>query len=305
MTTFAILTAISVGTQIGFWILALVNIFKHTDWSGGKKFLWVLIVLILGPLGTFLYLLVGQKKKWALIFLALVIVPLIFAFVSLKKSFNPSEKINIYDSTTGKTKEESISKTEQTKLIVGDKMTLTLIEVLNRELKKYYAENGVYPDAKNLMIGSGQAQTWVPTRGFVSFASESEKRYQYDLKHPYAGENEVFGNIIYTTENNNQSYRITFTLVTDGTQYSPGSHFYTPVGIDLEDYNLESNQNIINEQSNLPSEDSDNDGLTNDDEINIWHTDPNNSDTDGDGYLDGEEVKNGYDPLIAGNAKLK
>ena len=28
-------------------------------------------------------------------------------------------------------------------------------------------------------------------------------------------------------------------------------------------------------------------------------------DTDGDGYLDGEEAENGYDPIVAGSAKLK
>jgi hypothetical protein len=42
--------------------------------------------------------------------------------------------------------------------------------------------------------------------------------------------------------------------------------------------------------------DSDNDGLTDLDEIK-YKTDLNNSDTDGDGYSDGEEVKKGYNPL--------
>lgn len=41
--------------------------------------------------------------------------------------------------------------------------------------------------------------------------------------------------------------------------------------------------------------DSDNDGLTDEEEIFLG-TDPNNPDSDGDGYSDGEEVKNGYDP---------
>jgi len=41
--------------------------------------------------------------------------------------------------------------------------------------------------------------------------------------------------------------------------------------------------------------DSDNDGLTNLEEANFG-TDPNNPDTDNDGYLDGDEVKNEYNP---------
>lgn len=43
--------------------------------------------------------------------------------------------------------------------------------------------------------------------------------------------------------------------------------------------------------------DLDGDGITNDDEINIYGTDPNNPDTDGDGINDGDEINNGSDPL--------
>lgn len=43
--------------------------------------------------------------------------------------------------------------------------------------------------------------------------------------------------------------------------------------------------------------DSDGDGLSNADEINIYGTDPNKFDTDGDGVGDGQEVFNGTNPL--------
>ena len=43
-------------------------------------------------------------------------------------------------------------------------------------------------------------------------------------------------------------------------------------------------------------QDSDQDGLSNDEEL-LYGTNPNNPDTDGDGYSDGAEVKSGYDPL--------
>lgn len=58
--------------------------------------------------------------------------------------------------------------------------------------------------------------------------------------------------------------------------------------------------NVGRQQSNLSFEldnDWDNDGLINREE-SYWDTDPNNPDTDGDGYLDGEEVASGHDPLI-------
>lgn len=44
------------------------------------------------------------------------------------------------------------------------------------------------------------------------------------------------------------------------------------------------------------SDDTDNDGLSDQQETQIYHTDLNNKDTDGDGYTDGDEVRFGYDP---------
>jgi len=46
--------------------------------------------------------------------------------------------------------------------------------------------------------------------------------------------------------------------------------------------------------------DTDHDGLSDRDEVVTWKTDPLNPDTDGDGYTDGSEVKNGYNPLGSG-----
>lgn len=43
--------------------------------------------------------------------------------------------------------------------------------------------------------------------------------------------------------------------------------------------------------------DTDGDGLSDADEINIWKTDPTKEDSDGDGYTDGWEVIKGFDPL--------
>jgi len=49
--------------------------------------------------------------------------------------------------------------------------------------------------------------------------------------------------------------------------------------------------------------DDDIDGLSNAEEV-IFGSAINVTDTDGDGYLDGEEVRNGYDPIKAGTARL-
>ncbi|MDP3899854.1 MAG: hypothetical protein Q8Q23_02120 [bacterium] len=59
----------------------------------------------------------------------------------------------------------------------------------------------------------------------------------------------------------------------------------------------ELNDNTIESSSNGDlNTDWDGDNLSNDEEINIWGTDPLNPDTDGDGYFDGDEVANGYNP---------
>lgn len=43
--------------------------------------------------------------------------------------------------------------------------------------------------------------------------------------------------------------------------------------------------------------DTDNDGLTDYEEVKKYNTDPENADTDGDGFKDGKEVRAGYNPL--------
>jgi len=50
--------------------------------------------------------------------------------------------------------------------------------------------------------------------------------------------------------------------------------------------------------------DSDADGVSDYDEINIYHTDPDKNDTDGDGYSDWIELNNAYSPLSKENLKL-
>jgi hypothetical protein len=47
---------------------------------------------------------------------------------------------------------------------------------------------------------------------------------------------------------------------------------------------------------NINSNDSDGDGLFDREEVKVYGTDPLNRDTDGDGYLDGVEVENGFNP---------
>lgn len=47
---------------IGFWIYALVDILKH-NFTGDNKIIWLLVVLLLGLLGTILYFTIGRKSR--------------------------------------------------------------------------------------------------------------------------------------------------------------------------------------------------------------------------------------------------
>src|SRR3989344_7095974 len=51
------------------------------------------------------------------------------------------------------------------------------------------------------------------------------------------------------------------------------------------------------------SKDADQDGLSNQDE-SYWNTDFQNPDSDGDGFLDGEEVASGFDPRESSSNEL-
>jgi len=50
----------------------------------------------------------------------------------------------------------------------------------------------------------------------------------------------------------------------------------------------------------LAALDSDHDKVSDEDEIKVYYTDPNNPDTDGDGFDDYTEIKSGYSPRVAG-----
>ena len=71
---------------------------------------------------------------------------------------------------------------------------------------------------------------------------------------------------------------------------------FGPEEIDLDNLDQEEPELIL-------AQDDDFDLLTNVEE-DLWQSDPNNSDTDGDSYSDSEEILNLYNPNQAGSAKL-
>ncbi len=115
-----------------------------------------------------------------------------------------------------------------------------------------------------------------------------------------------------TTETNNEF--IDFLPVT------PGDNSSSSEGIDLENDTTEEeindsilpavpvdsdNDGLTDDEeitlgTNLNIIDTDNDGLSDYEEVNIYQSNPLLVDTDGDSYPDGTEVRGGYDPNVVG-----
>jgi len=76
-----------------------------------------------------------------------------------------------------------------------------------------------------------------------------------------------------------------------------GVFFGQPIDSDGDGLDNENEQKLGTDPNNW---DTDNDSLSDGDEVLIWKTNPLNPDTDGDSFKDGEEVKNGYNPLGTG-----
>ncbi len=61
---------------------------------------------------------------------------------------------------------------------------------------------------------------------------------------------------------------------------------------------VERHEDILKKRTNdVIIRDTDNDGITDFDEVSLYNTDPNNPDTDNDGIQDGIEIMTGFDPL--------
>lgn len=91
---------------------------------------------------------------------------------------------------------------------------------------------------------------------------------------------------------------------------APAAHAAAPSDVDTDRDGFPDAIEIANGYTpygpgTLKDADADFDGLSDYDEIILFHTDPTNADTDGDGYADGLEVQHDYDPVVPDGAKLK
>lgn len=147
---------------------------------------------------------------------------------------------------------------------------------LQASLDSMWYETGSYPIAKHpIMLGRGDFQQ-LCTTGFVALSAPCPTSY---LILPEGFTLEVY-NAMYQSA--------------DGSDYTIISHLPSFEGFPAGGF-FTFTKDILGEPITPPTDDGDLDGLSNEKE-QFYGTDPNNPDTDSDGYTDGSEVTNGYNP---------
>lgn len=82
------------------------------------------------------------------------------------------------------------------------------------------------------------------------------------------------------------------------------SAYISQVTVTLHDLTLQNEMIIKDRVGDGVSNDSDKDGVSDYDEVNLYNTNPFSADTDGDGFIDGTEISLGYNPLNASREAL-
>jgi hypothetical protein len=186
------------------------------------------------------------------------------------------------------------------------KEVVNVIESSDDELSwDMFAITGILPSAEvdgvNMArfrygINSERVIELLLSTGEFSDEDVAEMQLYYDNNVDFAGE-------IWINTEDMVPYKLT--MHTSREDDESGTHAYASVTILFTSFNKELN---IGEPTNAIDfiaerkagyNDDDNDGLLNYREEKFG-TNKNNPDSDGDGYLDGDEVRNGYDPLGPG-----
>jgi len=236
----------------------------------------------------------GTKKSPLLIIGIVVILVAVIALVVFwlngSTTYEPDDLLvngnllnpNLVNNTEGDIDQEVVKDevaVEQSSPTERDQQRLEDVSVIRSALAFYYRDNKAYPDiSADLLDGYLQELPINPNPGGATY--------------------------IYIPQDNNQSYKLSFTLESGGElgflKFSAGDFQANPSLIEpliaTTGADEEESDNSIELISGL---DSDNDKLT-DIEENLYQTDSILVDSDNDGYSDASELINLYDPSQAG-----
>ena len=180
-----------------------------------------------------------------------------------------------------------------------DARRISDIKQVQTALEIYYMDYNKYPAVSNpVVLGKENFQVLCDSGFQTTIESCEGTIYMAQIpSNPEPGAQDYLYNFM--SEND---YIITFVIEEPTAGFKEGKLEANPSGfhqptlveqeLDMDDFFEE--EDLFDDE--IESGDSDGDGLSNEEEIIIWGTDPNNSDTDGDGYLDGDEVDKGYNP---------
>ena len=62
MVTWAIMMLVGLATTV-FWIIELVDCLKSDFKGPNDKLIWILVLILAGPLGALIYFFIGKKQK--------------------------------------------------------------------------------------------------------------------------------------------------------------------------------------------------------------------------------------------------
>lgn len=182
---------------------------------------------------------------------------------------------------------EDPDKEEEEEEVDVNKWTLSNIKQIQTALELYNVDENIYPTTEGeIILGTDKYIVLCENVGFTNKNDRNcETIYMGSVYSDPAGD----GYRYYGYERG--EYYIIFELTEKTNALGEGVNIATPDGIKTVDemtYELDTDEDGINDWM----------------EINIWKTNFEMIDTDSDGYTDKQEIDAGYDPLVAGSAKL-
>lgn len=178
---------------------------------------------------------------------------------------------------------------EETRKKAEAAKTISDIRQIQTALGMYYNDNNHYPFPPLGGSRLGIDAACLDVKGFKNQSANCKNSYVYSFlpKHPNSPLEDYF---YYLCDEKN--YIIEFNLNTDNGSYKAGKHYATPAD--------------IKDESRITDDclDPDLDSLSNYFEKK-YKTNSTIADTDGDNYMDGAEVMNGYNPVGKGKLKNK
>lgn len=220
----------------------------------------------------------------AFVIFLLIVVGSMLAFANFsvskqkeKNDQNTSQEQNVNPSPQNNTNPEPVE-------LTGDAKINADLNILVEALTKYKAERNIFPDKLSLLLGSYVEKLPRQTSGDLYDFSSKDNGENFIIVVEFSGEN----------PNIKGKYQMT----------KDGLGVYMPSAEENNAENTNNNGNTTPPPPPPPTSnnlDQDKDELSTEEEL-LFATDSNDADTDNDGYKDGVEIINLYNPLLSNQA---